>query len=142
MASQSFTRESNSAKSNFKLDGTDHLKITSFQVTPPFKSDLFRLKTATPDNQFLHRDRQMLQILKDKNMSGRGFPVIVSRILDDGVIIEQLGPSLHDLIKVCPISINEASIYYIITQLVNRLEELHKIGYYHGNVCTSSVYFA
>ena len=36
---------------------------------------------------------------------------------------------------------NEASIINIGLQIVNRLEKLHDLGYTHGNVCPSTIYF-
>jgi tRNA A-37 threonylcarbamoyl transferase component Bud32 len=36
---------------------------------------------------------------------------------------------------------NEASIINIGLQLINRIESLHGLGYCHGNICPSSIYF-
>jgi serine/threonine protein kinase len=36
---------------------------------------------------------------------------------------------------------NEASIINIGLQIVNRIEKLHDLGYTHGNICPSTIYF-
>lgn len=54
--------------------------------------------------------------------------------------MSELGPSLQSLIINSPTVINEAAIYFLITQIINRVETLHELGFRHGNICPSSLY--
>ena len=52
-----------------------------------------------------------------------------------------IGPSLSELVQGEPKAMNEASIINIGLQIVNRIEQLHNLGYTHGNICPSTIYF-
>ncbi len=60
---------------------------------------------------------------------------------DFEVLTLETGPNLKELIEACPASMNEACIYQVITQLLSRVEDIHKIFRCHGNICPSSIYF-
>ena len=88
----------------------------------------------------------MLQSLFENDLAGIGFPYIDQRVQNEEnktqeVVTDYLGPSLAEMLKEKPDMLNQASILNIGIQLVNRIESLHKLGFYHGNLNPSSIFF-
>ena len=57
------------------------------------------------------------------------------------VLTNEVGTRLSEHLLHKPEAMNEASIINIGLQLLNRIESLHALGYCHGNICPSSIYF-
>jgi casein kinase 1 alpha len=88
----------------------------------------------------------LLEVLKHKNLSSKGFPSLESfqityNYKQSQVVTQDIGPSLSELVQGEPKAMNEASIINIGLQIVNRIEKLHDLGYTHGNICPSTIYF-
>ena len=105
------------------------------------------IKNSTINCPYLRRERAVLELIKYNKLAGKGFPSLLdicttSQFNHSEVVMEKLGQSLLELIRNQPQSMNEASIFNIGFQLVNRIEILHNLGYCHGNISPSSIYFS
>ena len=121
--------------------------IRVFEAMIPGVKDLLQLKTSSFDCVFLKQENVLLQTLKASNLLGKGFPKLVEYQIDSlldcsNVLTTHPGPSLQSLILSQPSAMNQASALNIGMQLVNRIESLHSTGFYHGNICPSSIYFS
>ena len=117
--------------------------FTGIRISKVQMSDLpylLKIKTSSIDCEYLRREREVLEVLKHKNLSGKGFPSLETFQITCNknhpqVVTYDIGPSLSELVQGEPKVMNEASIINIGLQIVNRIEKLHDLGYTHGNIC-------
>ena len=95
------------------------------------------LKQALDDNSFIQTEKIVLEKLKNSKLSGSGFPRAIDQMTQPGtkeICLKPLGFSLAELLESNPSVINTTTICKIMMQLIDRVEELHKIGFRHGNI--------
>lgn len=100
--------------------------ISVFKVLTPYFVEDFQIKRSSVENPHLKNDKDILVALRNQNQNGIGFPEIVdlnqTKFNLQEVWTKPLGPSLSNLMQSNPKAIDEASAYFIVTQLINRLE--------------------